>query len=107
MATIHLTDATFDSEVLETEVPVLVDFFAPWCGPCKMLGPVIEELAQAYDGKAKICKVDIDENDAITSKYGVQSVPTIIIFKNGEEVNRSVGYQDFDDLSETIDELLS
>ena len=106
MATIHLTDASFETEVLQNKGPVIVDFFAPWCGPCKMLAPVIEEVSESYDGKVKVCKVDIDESDEISSKYGVQSVPTLIFFKDGAEIDRSVGFQDFDDLSETIDGLL-
>ncbi len=88
---IHLSDSTFKSEVLEAQEPVLVDFWAPWCGPCKMIGPVIEEISAEYEGKAKICKLNVDESKTIADDYGVMSIPTTIIFKAGREVNRLVG----------------
>ena len=89
----EFTDDNFDSEVLKSDVPVLVDFWAPWCGPCKMIAPVVEELASTYDGKAKIGKLNTDENQQVAMKYGVMSIPTLIIFKNGEPAARIVGVQ--------------
>ena len=78
------TSANFDADVLGSEIPVVVDFFATWCGPCRMMAPVIEELAEEYDGKVKIGKLDVDENSDIAARYGVMSIPTIILFKDGE-----------------------
>jgi thioredoxin 1 len=89
---IALTDTTFDAEVLKAEQPVLVDFWAPWCGPCKMIGPIVEELADDYAGKIKICKLNVDENGATATKYGVFSIPTLMIFKGGETADRLVGF---------------
>ena len=88
------TSANFDADVLGSEIPVVVDFFATWCGPCRMMAPVIEELAEEYDGKVKIGKLDVDENSDIAARYGVMSIPTIILFKNGEVFSKSVGLQD-------------
>ncbi len=100
---LEFTDGNFQAEVLDSEQPVLVDFWAEWCGPCKMLGPVIDELASDYDGKAKIGKMDIDNNREAAVTYGIQSIPSIIIFKNGEEVNRFVGISPKEDLAGAID----
>lgn len=88
---IHLTAENFDSEVLNSKVPVLVDFWATWCGPCRMVGPIIEELAQNYAGRAKVCKLDVDEQQSIAAKYRVMTIPTVFVFKNGEIVERTVG----------------
>lgn len=90
MAVIHLTEANFEQEVIKSEIPVLVDFWAPWCGPCKMLSPVIDELAGEVSD-IKICKVNTDEADTIALKYRVMSIPTLILFKNGEVAAASVG----------------
>jgi len=87
-----LTDENFKKEVLEANLPVLVDFWAPWCGLCQTAGPVIEELAKEYEGKIKVGKLNVDENPKISEKYGILSIPTVIIFKNGEEVKRQVGF---------------
>jgi len=87
-----LTDENFKKEVLEANLPVLVDFWAPWCGPCQTAGPVIEELAKEYEGKIKVGKLNVDENPKLSEKYGILSIPTVIIFKNGEEVKRQVGF---------------
>ena len=91
MSVVHFSKDTFDTEALGAAGPVLVDFWAPWCGPCKMLGPIIEQLGDEMDGKAVIGKVDIDEEPDLAARYGVMSIPTVILFKNGEEAARMVG----------------
>jgi len=100
---LQFTDDNFQDEVLNSDQPVLVDFWAEWCGPCKMLGPVIDELAGEYEGKAKVGKVDIDTNRDIAVKYGIQSIPSVFVFKNGEVVNKFVGISPKDDLAGAID----
>ena len=90
MAVIHLNAESFEKEVLQSEIPVLVDFWAPWCGPCKMLGPIIEEIAESVD-HVKICKLNTDEADQIAIRYRVMSIPTLILFKNGQPVATSIG----------------
>ena len=88
---ITLTDATFQSEVIESSVPVLVDFWATWCGPCRMVAPIIEELADEYEGRAKIGKVDVDSEQKIASDFGIRSIPTLLIFKDGKLADQIVG----------------
>lgn len=90
---VQLTDDSFEEEVLnaESNKPVLVDFWAEWCGPCKMVGPIVEELAEEFDGKAKIGKVDVDSNPETSTKYGIRSIPSLLIFKDGEVVDQIVG----------------
>jgi thioredoxin 1 len=99
---LEFTDTNFQEEVLNADQPVLVDFWAEWCGPCKMLGPVIDELAVEFEGKAKVGKVDIDSNRDAAVTYGIQSIPTILIMKNGEIANKFVGIASKDDLVEAI-----
>jgi thioredoxin 1 len=89
--TVELTDANFDQEVLNSETPVLVDFWAEWCGPCKMIAPALDEISGSMQGKVKIVKLNIDENPTTTTKYGIMSIPTLMIFKNGELASRQVG----------------
>lgn len=101
------TTANFDKEVLQSEVPVLVDFYADWCGPCKMMAPVVEELAKAYEGKVKIGKCNIDDEMEIAQKYNVMSIPTFIIFKGGEAVDTKVGAMSKDELENKINNALA
>ena len=99
---VELTDANFD-EILKTDQPVLVDFWAEWCGPCKMIGPVVEELAGDYEGKAVIGKVDVDANPGISVKFGIRSIPTLLVFKNGEIVDKQIGAVGKGVLSQKLD----
>ncbi len=101
----HFDDQSFEAEVLKSEIPVLVDFFAEWCGPCKMMSPIIDKLATEYEGKVKIGKVDVDSNPEAAGKFQVQSIPTIIMFKGGEMVNQMVGFQSEENLKKALDEL--
>lgn len=91
MHPVEITDANFDQEVLKSELPVLIDFWAVWCGPCKMIAPVIEELANEFEGKLKVGKLDIDNNQQVSVKYGIRSIPTLLIFKEGQIVDQLVG----------------
>ncbi|TAK24277.1 MAG: thioredoxin [Chloroflexota bacterium] len=91
-AAVAVTDTSFQNEVLSSAEPVLVDFWATWCGPCKMVAPIVEEIANEQSGKLKVAKVDVDENPRAASQFGVMSIPTLIVFKNGLPVERLVGY---------------
>ncbi len=99
---LEITDQNFD-EILNTDKPVLVDFWAEWCGPCKMIGPLVEELAADYDGKAVIGKVDVDVNPEVSAKFGIRSIPTLLVFKNGEIVDKQIGAVPKTVLSQKLD----
>ena len=102
-----VTDATFEAEVLQSDVPVMIDFWADWCAPCKMVAPVVEELAGDYDGKIKVAKVDVDANPEIAGKYGIRSIPTMLFFKDGKPVNQVVGAVPKQVLQERLDAILA
>ena len=97
-----LTNANFEEEVLRSDIPVLVDFWATWCGPCRMIAPEIEALAEEYDGKVKVGKVNVDEEAELAIEYKVASIPTLILFKNGEIAGKAIGYRTKDELVETF-----
>jgi len=103
---VHISDTSFSQDVLESDGPVLVDFWAEWCGPCKMIAPVLEELADDYEGKLKICKLDIDANTETAPKYGIRGIPTLIVFNNGEVVGTKVGALSKSQLSAFIDSVI-
>ncbi|NLO83733.1 MAG: thioredoxin [Clostridiales bacterium] len=103
---IELTVDSFDSEVLNSEQPVLVDFWAAWCGPCRMIAPIIDQLADEYEGKLKVGKVNVDEQGQLAAQYGVMSIPTLIFFKNGEAVERLVGVRPKPELDRIIQKVL-
>ena len=103
---LEITDATFDQVVLKSDKPVLVDFWAEWCGPCRMVGPIIEDLSKDYDGKAVIGKVDVDANQDYAAKFGVRNIPTVLLFDKGELVGRQVGVAPKKAYSEAIDAVL-
>ncbi|AFC70598.1 thioredoxin [Rickettsia australis] len=98
----NVTDSSFKKEVLESDLPVLVDFWAEWCGPCKMLTPIIDEISKELKGKVKVLKMNIDENPNISSEYGIRSIPTIMLFKNGEQKDTKIGLQQKNSLLDWI-----
>ena len=106
MSAAQVTDATFEQEVLESSVPVLVDFWAPWCGPCRMVAPVVDEIAVQYADKIKVVKVNTDENPDIASKYGIRSIPTLMIFKDKERVDMVVGAVPKSTLATTLEKYI-
>ena len=101
-----VTDADFKAEVLESDIPVFVDFWAPWCGPCQMVGPIIEKLAEEYEGKAKVVKYDVQDNQEFAAEYGVQGIPAFKVFKGGEVVQEAAGAMPAPSLKELIDKAL-
>jgi len=102
MAEMKFTDENFDEEVIKSKLPVLVDFYAEWCGPCRMMGPIIEELANKYDGKWKIGKCNVDESPNMAQKYSIQSMPSLLFFKDGQVVNMALGFQSKEALEERL-----
>ena len=106
MSEVIVNDTNFEQEVLKHSGPVMVDFWATWCGPCRMLGPVVEELSKEYEGKVKVCKLNTDEGPDTSTKYRITSIPTIIFFKNGEVAGQAVGLQSKAALQEKLDALL-
>ncbi len=101
-----VTDSTFKQEVLDSGVPVLVDFWAPWCGPCRMVAPIVDEIASQYDGQVKVVKVNTDENPSVASQYGIRSIPTLMIFKDGQRVDMVVGAVPKTTLANTLEKYL-
>lgn len=101
-----LTSSNFETEVYQSEIPVLVDFYADWCGPCKAMAPVVETLAEEYEGKAKVGKINTDENQDIAMEYGIMSIPTFLVFKSGKAVKKMIGMQDKRTLEAAIEEVL-
>ncbi len=103
---VEVNGNNFKQEVLESSTPVLVDFWAPWCMPCRMLAPTIEKLAEENEGKLKVCKLNTDENQSIAAQHGIQGIPTLIVFKEGKEVGRTVGVMSKEKLQEKLDPIL-
>lgn len=106
MSAAAVTDETFEQEVIESTVPVLVDFWAPWCGPCRMVAPVVDEIAEQYAGQVKVVKVNTDDNPSVASKYGIRSIPTLMIFKGGQRVDMVVGAVPKTTLASTLEKYI-
>lgn len=107
MSEIQLTDASFDKDVLESATPVLVDFWAPWCGPCRMLSPLIEEIAKEYTGKVKVAKINTDEHPNAAGRYKISAIPTLLFFKGGKLVEQMVGVHSKAEIKKTLDGLVA
>ncbi len=103
---LHVTEATFDAEVLKSEQPVLVDFWATWCGPCRMIAPILDELAEEYDGRAKICKVNVDDEPTLAQRYKIMSIPAVFLFRGGEIVEKMIGARPKQAFADAIEENL-
>jgi thioredoxin 1 len=101
----HVTDGDFDQQVLQSDIPALVDFWAAWCGPCRTVGPIVEELAEEYKGKVKVAKLDVDNNKQVASKYGVRGIPTLMLFKDGQIVDQIVGAVPKSRIKELLDKV--
>ena len=107
MAALEVTDDSFSNEVLKSELPVLVDFWAEWCGPCKMVSPIVEELSNEYNGKIKVTKLDVDSNPKTAANYGIRGIPTLLIFKDGAAVDQIVGAIPKQQIAERLDKIIS
>ncbi len=103
---IHFSDADFEQEVIQSKIPVMVDFYAEWCGPCKMMGPSIDKLAAEYEGRIKIGKLDVDANEQKSGEFMIQSIPTLYFFKDGKVVNKLMGYKSEEELKKNLEALL-
>jgi len=103
----EVTDATFEQEVLKAPRPVLVDFWAPWCGPCRMVAPIVEELAEEYDGKVNFVKLNTDDNPVTASRYGIRSIPTLLVFRGGQPVGQIIGFRPKSDLRRRLDAVIA
>ena len=106
MAITHLYNENFADFIQSSEVPVLVDFWATWCGPCRMIAPIVEEISDTFDGRLNVCKVDVDEAEQVAKQFGIMSIPTLMIFKDGTEQERIVGYHSLQDLTELVEKHL-
>uniref|UniRef100_E6QMB5 Thioredoxin 1 n=1 Tax=mine drainage metagenome TaxID=410659 RepID=E6QMB5_9ZZZZ len=104
---LEVSDAMFEQEVLQSEQPVLVDFWAVWCGPCKMIGPIVDELAESYAGRLKVAKVNVDQNGATPSRYGIRGIPALLFFKGGKVADQIVGYVPREVIEEKINRVLA
>ena len=103
---VHVTESNFEEEVVKSDVPVLVDFWAEWCGPCKMIAPILDEIAKEYGEKLKVCKIDVDSNPEIAPKFGIRGIPTLIMFKDGNAESTKVGAVSKSQLVEFVDEII-
>ena len=103
---IEVNDTNFKSEVTDSEMPVLVDFWAPWCGPCKMIAPILDELAKEYDGKVKVVKLNVDDSPNTASEFGIRSIPTLVLFKDGKVFEQTIGAQSKENLKQLVDKSL-
>ena len=106
-AVLEVSDASFDSEVLQSDKPVLVDFWAVWCGPCKMIGPIVDQVAESYAGRLKVAKVNVDQNNATPGRYGIRGIPTLLFFKGGKIADQIVGYVSREVIEEKVQRLLA